>query len=224
MVQKKVPGATKTKAQIAAGKRVAAKRAELTAATVAGSASRKAQAEAPAVTEVGSWKKAKAGFPLQVPSGNVALVRPVGMQAFLTKGIIPNSLREIAMEAISKKKAPELKVEDFDEKQIQDMLDLFDAVTLYCVIEPKVTSVPHWSHEQADAGACSHEDIGEIIPAISEFRDPDLLYVDDVELEDKAFVFQFACGGTRSLEQFREEYTRSVESLSGGEDVGEDSE
>jgi hypothetical protein len=55
-------------------------------------------------------------------------------------------------------------------------------------------------------------------------RDPSLLYVDEVDLEDKMFILQYALGGTRSLERFRREFADGVRPLSSGEDVGNSSE
>jgi hypothetical protein len=190
----------------AAGKKVAAKKAAVQSAKVAGSAKRVARDSGLTPTSASAWKaKSSQGFELEVPSGNVALVRTVGMQAFLDKGLIPNSLREIAMESIKGKAAPELRIENLDEEQIINMMSLFDSVTVYCVIQPEVVPVPL-------------DEEGNPIPP-RDREDVDALYVDDVDLQDKMFIFQFACGGTRNVEQFREEYERSVERVSGGQDL-----
>lgn len=172
---------------------------------------RQARKDAKPVTSASDWKRESAGYPLEVPSGNVALVRPVGMQAFLRKGIVPNSLREIAMEAIQRKKAPEIKVEDLAPEQIEDMLDLFDAVTVFCTVEPKVLPAPK-------------DETGEVI-AFDDRDDPgNALWVDEVDLEDKVFIFQYACGGTRNLESFRAEYNRRLESISGVPHLAQDAQ
>ncbi len=206
-----------------AGKKVAAKKAAVSAAKATGSARRQGRATAPTVSTAKAWKaKGAEGYELEVPSGNVALVRPVGMQAFLDRGMIPNSLREIAMEAIKGKKKMDLKVEDLDEEQITNMISLFDSVTVYCVIKPEVETVPLWTSEDAEDGNCSADAVG--LPVPMRQRDPDLLYVDEVDLPDKMFIFQFACGGTRSVEQFREEYARSMERVLGEQNVEEDAE
>ncbi len=183
-----------------AGKKVAAKKAAVSRAKTTGAAARMARENAKKVTSASEWKKANKGFELEVPSGNVALVRPVGMQAFLTKGMIPNSLRDIAMEAVKGNQLPKMKPDDMSPEKIEDMLVLFDSVTCYCVLEPVVTPVPM-------------DDDGEPIPPAD--RDPENLYVDEVNLDDKIFIFQFACGGTRDLESFRAQYSVSMDSLSG---------
>lgn len=193
-----------------AGKKVAAKKAAVQSAKVAGTAKRIARDSGLKPSTAAQWKaKTSQGYELEVPSGNVALVRPVGMQAFLDKGLIPNSLREIALESIKGKKTPELKIEDLNEEQIRNMMQLFDAVTVYCVLKPEVVATPL-------------DDEGVPIPS-RDREEVDALYVDDVDLQDKMFIFQFACGGTRSVEQFRDEYERSVERVSGGQNLEENS-
>lgn len=202
-----------------AGKKVAAKKAAVTSAKQAGTARRTARTSGLQPTTASAWKaKAAEGYELIVPSGNVALVRPVGMQAFLDKGLIPNSLREIAMEAIKGKKAPEIKTENLDSEQIQNMMQLFDSVTVYCVLQPEVLPVPLWTAEDHEDGHCTEEQVGQPVP-YKQREEVDALWVDDVDMEDKQFIFQFACGGTRSVEQFREEYERSLERVSGGQDL-----
>jgi hypothetical protein len=144
-------------------------------------------------TPASQWKKASVGTPLEVPSGNTALVRSSGMQVFLTKGLIPNSLLPIVRQAMSGKQV-DLKAEDITEDQLEDMMKLFDAIVVHCVIEPTVLPVP----------------------ADGEVRDQEALYVDDVDFDDKMFIFQWVVGGTRDLEQFRKEQAASVESVRGG--------
>lgn len=205
----------------AVGKKVAAKQATVSRAKTAGAAKRIARDSGLKPTSAKEWKaKAQEGYELAVPSGNVALVRPVGMQAFLDKGLIPNSLREIAMEAIKGKKAPKLKMDDLDEEQIVNMMSLFDSVTVHCVIQPEVVPVPLWQNMDPDDDYYTENEelLGRPVP-YKRREEVDALWVDDVDIQDKMFIFQFACGGTRSVEQFREEYERSMERISGGEDL-----
>lgn len=157
-------------------------------------------------TPASQWKKAdQTGQPepLEMPSGNTALVQRPGVQAFLVQGLIPNSLMSIIQKAMKSNKEP-----DFD-KAFQEMMDdptkladvfsLADAVTVATVVEPRVLPVPPKGED----------------------RDPDLLYVDQVDLEDKLFILNYAVGGTRDLERFREEQEESVELVSSGAGVGD---
>ena len=144
-------------------------------------------------TTATQWKQAAQGKPLEVPSGNTALVRNVGMEVFLRRGLVPNSLLGFVRTAMTGKEV-ELKVEDITEDQLADMIALFDAVVVYCVVEPKVLPVP----------------------ADGEERDPAALYVDEVDFDDKQFIFQWVVGGTRDLEKFRAEQAASLESIRRG--------
>lgn len=165
------------------------------------------------ITTAKGWKKssdvATRNVPLEVPSGNTCLVRPVGMQAFIAEGLIPNSLMGIVTTALEAgEKGEEVDedavVEQFiddikaDPDRVMDMIRMADACTVYCVIEPKVAPAPGAGQD----------------------RDPDVLYVDEVDLDDKMFIMNFAVGGTRDLEPFREKVARGVESVSPGEAVG----
>lgn len=146
-----------------------------------------------ATTQVKDWKgRANQSVELQMPSGNVALVRNPGMQAFLQAGIVPNELMPIIMDAIDDKKMPDLDEMKGDPEKLVQILQLVDNILVYCVVEPPVSTVP-------EGGVT---------------RDPEQLYADEVDMEDKMFIFQFAVGGTKDLETFREQSTAGVESLS----------
>lgn len=145
-------------------------------------------------TTATEWKKKSAqGVPLQVPSGNTALVRNPGMEVFLRKGLVPNSLMPLVRQGMTGKEL-DVKAEDITDDQLNDLVSLFDAVTCYCVIDPPVAPVPAQESE----------------------RDPETLYVDEVDFEDKQFIFQWAVGGTRDVEQFRKEQAASVDAVRGG--------
>lgn len=151
------------------------------------------------VTDAKSWKKKeeKKGYELPLPSGNVCLVTRPGPEVFLKQGGVPNGLLGIVLplleEAQEKGKqgdgAPlpdEAMVElqkaiTADPAKLADMFEMVDNITVQCVLEPLVSPAP-------PKGTA---------------RDPELLYVDEVDFEDKIFIFQFAVGGTADLEQFR---------------------
>jgi hypothetical protein len=149
------------------------------------------------VTSVDTWKKSTAQRPLELPSGCVCLVKPIGVVAIMSRGLIPNPLLAImteAMTAAEKGKAAELDVDKLmadviqDESKLKAMFDMADQITLACVLEPEVHAAPE---NEAD-------------------RLEDLLYVDEVDMEDKMFIMNFAMGGSADLEPFREELARSV--------------
>lgn len=150
---------------------------------------KKAVSEPGQVTSVEEWKSGTRGSPLRVPSGKTVIARNPGMHTFLEKGMIPNSLLNIVQEAVSKGKKASVKTMEVDEQKLKDMLELTDAICIDVIVEPKV-------HTNKNAE-------GEIIPY--EERDDSKLYVDEIDVDDKMFIFQFAVGGTRDLERFRKE-------------------
>lgn len=171
----------------------------------------------PAKKEVSSargWKKNK-GEELELPSGNVALVKRPGPQALLSKGILPDTLMPIVQQAIRSGKG--LKPQDIgdslkDPDAIVSMLDAMDRLLVEVVVEPKVAY-----HKRLV------DDIWEIIP-VAERNEDELIYTDDVDEEDKMFVFNYAVGGTRDLERFRSEQAArmgDLSNVSGNEDSPE---
>lgn len=165
-------------------------------------------------TSAEGWKAKSTSLVLHVPSGNKALVRNPGIKAFISAGILPNSLMPIVTEALERGQPPSMsafqdKVKT-DPKMLEEMLDSMDKVTLHCVIEPQVHPMPTWDLTDLAEDNCTAEQVGQEAP---QKKDPRRLYVDEVDLEDKLFIFQWAVGGTRDLERFREEYASGVAAL-----------
>jgi len=161
------------------------------------------------ITSAQEWKKPKS-MPLDLPSGNTALVKNPGMRAFLEADLLPNSLMPLVTEALERGKPPSRealqgKVQDLD--MVQQMLQSIDDITIYCVVEPPVRSDRWTTHDEVPKGY----QIGEKIP--DTLRDEDLLYIDEVDDQDKMYIFNWAVGGTRDLERFREEYEESLAAI-----------
>lgn len=163
------------------------------------------------------------GTDLLLPSRNVARVKRLSPEAFLASGMIPDPLTAIVTKAINSKKgmAPAKELADMtkDPKKIQSALQLFDRVTAHCVVLPDVQMPPtcvvckqyyNVDLRHSDEGAPNYH------PYKEGDRDPAVLYADQVELEDKTFIFQWSLGGTTDLTEFREEQQRTVGSLSDG--------
>lgn len=168
-------------------------------------AASRAQEEVP--TSASTWKKkASLGTLVTVPSGNVCRVRTPGMNAFLTGGLIPNGLMSIVKESMDEGKAPDaeaIKTLADDPARLQQILELTDLVTISCCVEPVIVAAPT---EVIDGKE-------QPLAMTDSRRDPEVLYVDDVDLNDKLFIFQFATGGTATLEQFRQEQNSGMVAL-----------
>lgn len=186
------------------------------------------------VTAAKAWKSsARTPVELELPSGNVCRVINRGMKTFIDEGAIPNSLLPIVQAAItgaesgSKPEAALAKAAG-DENMLTDMLSMVDTVFVSCVQEPEVLAAPmavvHDGKDEegnlktktvvVDVGRPVTDVDGDVIE-----RDPDCLYVDEIDLEDKMFLFQWAVGGTDSVEQFRTQFAATMDDLSSGEGV-----
>lgn len=185
----------------------------------ASSKPRKKQSGNPAKkpTSVKSWKK-DSGEDLELPSGNVALVKRPGPQALLSEGILPDTLMPIVQQAIAKGKG--MKMTDLnleDANVIRDMMDAIDKLTVFVVIEPPVRYHRQLVTPAADAGVTRGSAYEEWVTIPEEDRDnEEFLYTDKVDIDDKMFIFQFAVGGTRDLERFRSEQSAGLGDISDG--------
>lgn len=175
-------------------------------------------------TAASAWKRQK-GEALELPSGNVALVKRPGPQVLLQEGIMPDTLMPIVTQAIQKGKG--MKPTDLDLNDpavVTDMIDSIDRLLVKVVVEPKVAY--HKCLKTPEMGGVTagpaHE-VWVVIP--EELRDGEtecpncgkvhehedaIIYADDVELEDKFFVFNYAVGGTRDLERFRSQQSAGL--------------
>lgn len=170
------------------------------------SAQQKTEEALESATSAKSWKKrTKEGLLVRVPSGNTAFIRTPGMEVFLEQGLIPNALLPLITESFQRGGPP--KDEDLvgmlkDKEKLQEIIDMANAVTVYCCIDPVVEPIPVYGPE--------HEKAGKVIPVGSKDRNEDLLYVDEVDFNDKMFILGTATGGVEALERFREEQNLDV--------------
>jgi hypothetical protein len=155
-------------------------------------------------TSASQWKKAGGGTPIRVPSGNVALVKRPGLQVFLAQGRVPNSLMEFITQSLKGNKQPKMEDLELNSTAMKDMLELVDAVVIQACVDPKVVPAPVSPRGQG---------------MIDSARDENLLYVDEVDIEDKMFIFNYAVGGTADVDSFRKELAATVDDISGSQDV-----
>lgn len=183
-------------------------------------------------TPASAWKGREEfeGFDLPLPSGNVARVRRITPTAFLNGGTIPDSLTDIIRRAIHTKKG--LNPKDLDKiaedpSQLASALEMLDKTLCRVIVQPEVQMPPACDVAVPDGycGEYANTPVHET-PSRSGHhtyhegtRDGNILYADQVDLEDKMFVFQWAVGGTADYEQFRQEQQASLESLQDGKDV-----
>jgi hypothetical protein len=139
---------------------------------------------------------------LLMPSGQLALVRKPGLQQLIVEGVLHRMDNLTAL--VDKKfirKGPgdkqELDVSKLlqDNEQMADILHNVDRVVCAVVVRPPV----------------------EMAPADVTRRQPGVVYVDSIEMDDKMFIFNYALGSSVDLESFR----RESQAIVGGLDVVE---
>lgn len=189
------------------------------------------------VTSVTSWKK-PVGEKLELPSGNVCLVKRPGMEKLFAAGVLPDELTKIALANIDAAQAPG-KPQDHlpkggvastldpetmkkfmeSEGALQDIFASFDRVAEMCIIEPPVKYHMRKKVDAAGQTVVDHRGRVQWEEILEHERNEGILYTDEVDAEDKSFIFNFVVGGTRDIEQFREETSDDVADLQPREDV-----
>ncbi len=172
-----------------------------------------------------SWKKRVGGIPVTLPSGEVALVKRPGMDKIMSSGIMPDSLTPIAMkhldnaesggrpqndEALNKELMAKVMQ---DPAQLQEIFLAFDKILVMCVVEPKCR-LHLFTPQDALEGLCEEDRVGEEIP--DDERDDEIVYSDEVDQEDKIFIFNYVVGGSKDLERFRQESSAAVAHMDAG--------
>ena len=156
-----------------------------------------------------TWKgkSQTAGRDLDLPSGNVALCQRLDPAEFLEAGFLPDGLSPIVAEAVRENKGlPPEKIDEMvgDPTKVSEMLQFMDKIVVRAVLDPRIHPKPV---PDEDGDLPEH--------------DEDLLYVNEVDLADKTFIMNWACGGSPDLVRFHHELASGVDALQPGEDVEE---
>lgn len=151
----------------------------------------------PGVSSVSDFKQ-KINDVTTLPSGMNVILKRTSIQTLMAQGMIPNTLMAIVQSAIAKGKS-DVDVSEFlgDPQKMQEMLELMDIIAISCVKEPEVHPIPEDDEDRDDA----------------------LLYVDELQDEDRSFIFQYATGGTKDVEQFRQETREQLATIQPSETV-----
>lgn len=176
------------------------------------------------VTSAKAWKgkRQTKAYELELPSGNVCLVRPLSIPVLVTEGLIPDNLLGISQGHIDKaegkppadfkKKKSKAKADDATAEEImkdpQKMVEFFksmDKIVSRAVVEP--ACVLHFTEDP---------ETGEVTPISDDDRDEEILYTDEVDISDKMFIFNHFVGGSNDLDSFREEFSESLDGIQTG--------
>jgi hypothetical protein len=163
-----------------------------------------------------SWKTML--FDLELPSGEMCQVKRPGVQGLLKAGVLHSmdALTAIVQQdtiptAEGKPKVDVQKIMD-DPEKFNTMMETVDKIVIHVVTEPKLVT-PAITQAMVDdpETAFTAADLGrELEP---EERDPELVYIDYVDMMDRMFIMNFAVGGSADLVQFRKETADVVGSV-----------
>lgn len=149
-------------------------------------------------TSAKEWKSRskRKGKEMVLPSGFTCVATRVNLQVFLKTGKIPNSLRSMIDKAMAGKEVNQeeivAKLLEGDKEALEtfeDMMMMVDAVVVDCMLDPKVLPAPGNDEPRSEDNPTG--------------RSEEELHVDEMDEEDRMFLFNFAVGGTRELQSFR---------------------
>ena len=182
-------------------------------------------------TSAGEWRRSTTTqLPLvMTPTGKWIRFRRPGMTKFLEAGFLPDTLAGLVRKEIaSASKKPGAKsvndkellsklTADLDEAGMLDMLAALDRIIVTVMVEPRV--VWHRVVKRDEDGVAVLDDRGrEILEDVpDDDRSNDVVYTDEIEQEDKNFIFQAAVGGSTDLARFRAQSAAVMDSLSSGQ-------
>lgn len=162
------------------------------------------------------------GSDVELPSGNVALVRQLSPTAFLESGMLPDPLSAVVHKAIHDGKGlnpKQLQRVMADPKQVTAALELFDRVLAYVVIEPDISMPPTCTECGEYANKPQHSGQADGHRYREGEREEGVLYADQVVMDDKVYIFNWCLGNTIALKEFREQQEGTMESLQNGQDL-----
>ncbi len=170
-------------------------------------APRKTTSAPPEISTAKSFKKSRGGV-LELPSGHAVRARRIGLETFLEQGDVPNPLIPIVEEALEKGRGADPRAlmnadaeNTIDMKMVNDMLLMMNNVVCKAVTEPTIHNVPL-------------DDEGNKIPIGYRGDDEDeTVYVDEIDYEDKMFIYQWVMGGTDDIATFRKEAEEGLAAL-----------
>lgn len=163
-------------------------------------------------------------FELELPSGNTCLAIRPGAQGLIKAGLLDSMDQLTAMvqtEHIDskdpRKMAQAVQALAVDTEKLLEGLEVVDRCVAHVVQEPKV-----WLDEpevDKKTGKPVFETVEDskgrsVERPVYKPRQSGRIYADQVDLEDKMFIFQWAVGGTADLKSFREQSEQLLGSVS----------
>lgn len=155
------------------------------------------------------WGAKSAFVDLTVPSGQVCQVKQPGVENLIAAGVLDNAdtLMAVVDQKVAKAqgKRPQAKKDQKpnileDPKKLVEVFGMIDKVVEHMVVQPAVRR------------PVVNED-GKDRPMMPEERDPNVVYVDSIDLGDRMFLFRYAVGGGDDLDAFRQQFAEGLGTL-----------
>lgn len=140
---------------------------------------------------------------LECPSGQLCQVRRPGVEGLISAGLLKetDSLTSLVENKHVKRVKGEKQVDVGklmnDTDALTKVLKVVDKIVAYIVIQPSLR-LPSITGPN-----------GEELPMLDEDREQGVIYTDMVDLIDRMFIFQYAVGGSKDIEQFRKQLNES---------------
>ena len=165
---------------------------------------------------------------LEVPSGQLCLVRRPGISGLIKMGILDSldSLTGLVqsehLDRVATAEGRKITSEDIaalssNKDKLVQAVDLADKVIEYVVLQPDVKRPV-----VRDAKGNPVLTDGKEQPLADEDRVPGTVYTDNIDIMDKMYIFQFVVGGVSDLETFRKEFGETlagVEAIAGSQNA-----
>lgn len=147
-------------------------------------------------------KKRQVGVLLELPSGAVIKVKSIDLVSLVITGKVPNSLLATIQKHLGPLDHNDVTLddatkmaEDLPPEELAQVFSLMDSLVIAMAMEPQIHPVP--------------EDEGQ--------RDENLLYIDEMDGEDKLFMFNWSQEGLNKMKRFPGERPERMDAL---EEVG----
>jgi len=162
---------------------------------------------------------------LEMPSGQLCQVRRPGLEGLMREGVLPRidkltdlvDKKHVKRVREGKMDIGEIDIASLavDQDQLMELLDVCDKVVEAVVVQPSV--LRPIIRDQTGKPVLDPEGKEQILPP--GMRDPEQVYTDYVDAQDRMFIFNYAVGGSRDLESFRDEIDKLAGSVGAGENV-----
>lgn len=136
-----------------------------------------------------AWKKKEEEtFDIELPSGQIILAKKLGMKEIIKTGMVAQLDTFTAQLLPDGTSSPEKDANRVildaikDEKKFEQLEQTINKVVLVCVLQPKVLPIPPEGYD----------------------RNPEAVYIDDISLDDKMYIFSIVFEGNGDMSQFRE--------------------